>query len=346
MYQSLVRPILFLLSPEMAHQAAFLFMRLAQNIPGAAGIIRQIWAIEDRRLERTVFGITFPNPVGLAAGMDKECEAFDMLGAMGFGFIEVGTIVPEPQPGNPKPRLFRLPKDKALINRMGFNSKGLAHAVRRLQKRKSKVVIGGNIGKNKVTPNDEAVRDYEQCFEALYPCVDFFVVNVSSPNTPNLRQLQDKEPLELLLSSLQKLNREKPRPKPVLLKIAPDLSFTQIDEVLEIVENTGIAGIVATNTTIGRENLSCTAEEIAKIGAGGLSGRPLARRSTEVIRYIVDKSQGRIPVIGVGGIMTAQDALEKLAAGASLVELYTGFVYAGPGLISEINRAILNQGER
>ncbi len=302
-----------------------------------------MYAVEDKRLERTVFGITFPNPVGLAAGLDKDATLFDELGILGFGFIEIGTLTPKPQPGNEKPRMFRLRKDSALINRMGFNNQGTAAAVERLKRRKTNVIIGGNIGKNKVTPNEEAVNDYESCFETLFPFVDYFVVNVSSPNTPNLRELQDKAPLTELLNRVQLLNSKKQKPKPVLLKIAPDLTDSQLDDIIEIVKSTKIDGVVATNTTISRDGLLTPDSELQTCGAGGLSGKPLAKRATEVIRYLHRKSGGSFPIIGVGGIHSAEDAIEKIEAGATLVQLYTGFIYEGPKLITRINKAILSR---
>lgn len=297
---------------------------------------------KDPRLEREVFGIKFPSPVGVAAGLDKDAEVPDALGALGFSFVEIGTVTPEPQPGNPSPRLFRLPEDKALINRMGFNNQGAKAAAGRLAKRRTRVIVGGNIGKNKVTPNAQATSDYLKCYDALYPYVDYFAVNVSSPNTPGLRELQDKEPLEALLTALQKKNASMPAAKPVLLKIAPDLTDDQLDDIIEIVGNTGIAGVIATNTTVSREMiLSTRADKVEAMGAGGLSGMPLSERSTEVIRYLHERSGGRFPIIGVGGIMSPDDALEKLDAGASLVQVYTGFIYEGPAFVKSINKAIL-----
>lgn len=336
MYKSVVRPILFTFKPESVHNFTMTYLSVLQKIPGALSVIRVMRCTPKKNLSREVFGIHFPNPVGLAAGLDKNAEAFDSLGAMGFGFVEIGTLTPKPQPGNPLPRLFRIIQDQAVINRMGFNNRGVADAVKRLKKRKTKVIIGGNIGKNKVTPNEEAVIDYEICFNELYPYVDYFVVNISSPNTPNLRELQDKGPLKELLARLMILNSQKNVQKPILLKIAPDLSNSQLDDIIEIVQETGIAGIVATNTTISRENLSADPKRIEEIGAGGLSGAPLKNRSTEVIRYISKKTGGKLPIIGVGGIMSAEDALEKLDAGASLVQLYSGFIYEGPNLINQI----------
>ncbi|HBR10630.1 MAG TPA: dihydroorotate dehydrogenase (quinone) [Chryseobacterium sp.] len=334
MYKSLIRPFLFKFDPEEVHHFTFSFLK---NF----GFLAKLFLpkpIEDKRLEREVFGLKFKNPVGLAAGFDKDAKLFSELSDLGFGFIEIGTLTPKPQPGNDKKRLFRLKEDSAIINRMGFNNGGVDEAVERLKKNKN-VLIGGNIGKNKVTPNEEAVNDYKICFEKLFSYVDYFVVNVSSPNTPNLRALQEKEPLTKLLGELQKLNFEKPKPKPIFLKIAPDLTDEQLLDIIDIVKETQIDGVIATNTTLSRENLISE----NKSETGGLSGKPLTKRSTEVIRFLSDKSGKAFPIIGVGGIHTAQDAIEKLEAGASLVQLYTGFIYEGPELINEINQAILEK---
>ncbi len=341
MYKTIIRPILFKFQPETIHAFTFKILKTLSVIPAAPFITKKIFQLNNAKLKRTVFGIDFPNPVGLAAGLDKDAELFDMLGYLGFGFIEIGTLTPEAQPGNPKPRAFRLKKDQALINRMGFNNQGLKSPIEKLKRKKSKIIIGGNIGKNKITPNENAISDYEKGFESLFPYVDYFVVNVSSPNTPNLRELQEKEPLTKLLNKLQELNYNKKVQKPILLKIAPDLSFEQLDDIIEIVLETKTSGIVATNTTISRDELSYSEKEIAEIGNGGLSGKPLKNRSTEIIRYIVKKSNNAFPVIGVGGIMTTEDALEKLEAGASLIQLYTGFIYEGPALIKKINKALI-----
>ena len=311
------------------------------KIPGFSWISRQIWRVDDPKLKKEVFGLTFPNPVGLAAGFDKDARWVDELADMGFGFIEIGTLTPKPQPGNPKPRLFRLPEDMGLINRMGFNNEGVEMAVRRLKKRKRKVIVGGNIGKNKTTPNDMAISDYLTCYRSLYPVVDYFVINVSSPNTPGLRELQEKEPLKQLLRFIREENSNMPSPKPVLLKIAPDLNNEQLDDIVDIVNEVKIDGIIATNTTIARNGLVTDSVEIEKIGMGGLSGKPVKDRSTEVIGYIHEKSQGSIPVIAVGGIFSGQDALEKFEAGASLVQVYTGFIYEGPAIIKKINTFLL-----
>ena len=295
-----------------------------------------IYVLKDKRLEQKLFGLNFPNPVGLAAGFDKDAKLFNELSRFGFGFIEIGTLTPKPQDGNSKKRMFRLPEDEGLINRLGFNNEGVEAAVRRLKKNKG-VLIGGNIGKNKITSNKEAVNDYIFCFNSLFEYVDYFVVNVSSPNTPNLRALQDKEPLINLLSTLKDLNNKKLIPKPILLKIAPDLTEDQLIDIVEIVKSTKIDGVIATNTTVRRKNLlSSNREEL-----GGLSGRPLKDMSTEVIRFIAQKSNHAFPIIGVGGIHKPEDAIEKLNAGASLVQLYTGFVYEGPGIVKRINKALL-----
>ncbi len=341
-YRFIIKPLLFLLNPERAHYLVVDGLTFVMKIPGVHLIVKALYAMEDVRLARNVFGINFPNPVGLAAGFDKNASLVDEFSNLGFGFIEIGTVTPKPQEGNPKPRLFRLPDDQALINRMGFNNDGLVEIKNRLALRKSKVIIGGNLGKNKITPNEEAVQDYCLGFNALYDVVDYFVVNVSSPNTPNLRALQEKEPLKNLLVRLQEVNNTKTVPKPILLKIAPDLTNEQLDDVIEIVLETKLAGIIATNTTLSRANLN--SNEALQQETGGLSGLPLKDKSTEVIRYLHEKSGGKIPIVGVGGIHSGQDAIDKLRAGACLIQLYTGFIYEGPGLIKEINKAILQNG--
>ncbi|MFZ5970746.1 MAG: quinone-dependent dihydroorotate dehydrogenase [Bacteroidota bacterium] len=341
MYRSLVRPLLFLFNPEAIHHFTFRFLQLIGRIPGKKAALRFFFSLNAPRLQRTLFGITFQNPVGLAAGFDKDAKLIDELATFGFGFIEIGTLTPRPQPGNDKPRLFRLPQDQALINRMGFNNGGVLAAVERLKKRKSSVVVGGNIGKNKATPNEKAFEDYNYCFEALFPYVDYFVVNVSSPNTPGLRELQEKEPLKKLMKHVKALSLAKPNPKPVLLKIAPDLTETQLDDIVAILKETQTDGVIATNTTISREGLSTAAEHISAIGMGGLSGRPLREKSTAVIAYLRKLLGKDFPIIGVGGIMTPEDAVEKIKAGADLVQIYTGFIYEGPGFVKRINRRLL-----
>jgi dihydroorotate dehydrogenase len=341
---SLIKPLLFQFDPENIHY--FVTRNLKRfNRFGGAALSRAIWDLKDQRLEKEVFGLKFINPVGLAAGFDKNGEVISELANMGFGFIEVGTVTPLPQPGNPKPRMFRAPEDKALINRMGFNNLGVDVVAERIAAYRKKaspaqkdLIIGGNIGKNKNTPNEDAVSDYIKCFDRLFDVVDYFVVNVSSPNTPGLRELQEKEPLMYLLNTLQQRNNKNNVSKPILLKIAPDLTNEQLDDIVEIVQQTKIAGVIATNTTIDKSSLS---NPKLKEEAGGLSGAPLTKRSTEVIRYLADKSNLLFPIIGVGGIHSEEDALEKLDAGASLVQLYTGFIYEGPGLIKRINQKIL-----
>jgi dihydroorotate dehydrogenase len=315
----------------------------AYSIAPIRFLLKRSYQKKSASLHRKLWGIDFPNPVGLAAGFDKDAKHIDALACLGFGFIEIGTLTPKAQDGNPAPRLFRLPTDKALINRMGFNNGGVDAAVLRLQQRKERIIIGGNIGKNKITPNEEAYKDYEYNVKALHAVVDYFVVNVSSPNTPGLRELQEKAPLMDLLHKVQAVNKALPNPKPVLLKIAPDLTDTQLDDIIEIVSATQIDGIVATNTTIDRSLLQTLAAEVEAIGAGGLSGKPVTARSTEVIRYIHQKTNGTIPMIAVGGIFTAADAIEKLNAGASLVQVYTGFIYEGPGMVKRICNGLLQQ---
>ncbi len=332
--------------PETIHHLVFKTLKIVNFIPGISAITRACYTVNDKKLERHLFGLTFPNPVGLAAGFDKDAKLYDELANYGFGFIEIGTLTPKAQPGNEKPRMFRLPQDEAVINRMGFNNGGVDEAVRRLKNRKSTVIIGGNIGKNKITTNEDAVSDYEKCFEALFDYVDYFVVNVSSPNTPNLRALQDKEPLTKLLLRMKELNSLKNQPKPILLKIAPDLTNEQLDDIIDIVKQTKIDGIIATNTTISREGLRTDKKRLEEIGAGGLSGKPLTKRSNDVVKYLSEKSNKSFPIIGVGGIHTAGDAINMLNAGADLVQVYTGFIYEGPGIVKKINKGILKANKQ
>jgi len=343
-YKTFLKPALFLFPPERAHHLTVGAFRLLLRIPLLSALARRWYRLDDPRLERRFLGLHFRNPVGLAAGFDKNGKYLDTMAALGFGFIEVGTSTPLGQIGNPQPRLFRLPQDEALINRMGFNNEGAGALAERLRgKRPPGLIVGGNIGKNKNTPNEQAIEDYQLAFGQLFPLVDYFVVNVSSPNTPDLRALQDREPLTRLLGDLQQLNRAQAAPKPILLKIAPDLSDAQLDDILDIVQHTGIAGVIATNTTTNRANLATPVTELDAIGAGGLSGKPLKNRSTEVIRYLHQQSGGKLFIIGVGGIASAEDALEKIAAGASLVQIYTGLIYEGPGLVNRIKRGILER---
>lgn len=343
MYKTIIRPLFFKFDPEKIHNHTFSLLRFTHKI-GLGGVFRNSYKVENPSLERKVFGLTFPNPVGLAAGFDKDAKLYRELSNLGFGFIEIGTVTPKPQAGNDKPRLFRLKEDEAIINRMGFNNGGVEEAVGRLKSNplkgtKNHVLIGGNIGKNKTTPNEEAVNDYILCFQALFDYVDYFVVNVSSPNTPNLRALQEKEPLTALLQTLQKKNNLKPARKPILLKIAPDLTNEQLLDIIEIVRDTKIDGVIATNTTIARDGLQSDQQG----EMGGLSGKPLRARATEVIRFLSKNSRKAFPIIGVGGIHSAQEALEKIDAGADLVQLYTGFIYEGPQLIKDINQALLER---
>ncbi|RYG50940.1 MAG: quinone-dependent dihydroorotate dehydrogenase [Chitinophagaceae bacterium] len=342
---SLLKPLLFQFDPEKVHYFVTANLKRVNKLWPGRKLIQGAWNLKDPRLERDVIGLKFINPVGLAAGFDKNGEVIGEMANLGFGFIEVGTVTPLPQPGNDKPRMFRLPADEALINRMGFNNLGVDVLAARLaayRKNRPKgqegVIIGGNIGKNKATPNEEAVNDYIKCFDRLFDVVDYFVVNVSSPNTPGLRALQEKGPLMHILNTLQQRNLKDGISRPILLKIAPDLTDEQLDDIVEIVAETKIAGIIATNTTISREGLTSA----HKGETGGLSGRPLTKRSTEVISYLHKKSNGAFPIIGVGGIHSEADAIEKLNAGASLVQLYTGFIYEGPGLISRINKKTLS----
>ena len=344
MYKAIIRPLFFCFDPEKIHHFVFKSLKVLNAIPGFSSLSRALYKVNDPRLKRTVFGLEFDNPVGLAAGFDKEAKLYDELANLGFGFIEIGTLTPKGQEGNPKPRLFRLPQDSALVNRMGFNNEGVEAAVTRLKKRKTKVLIGGNIGKNKLTPNELANEDYYKAFNALYEYVDYFVVNVSSPNTPNLRALQDKEPLTALLKMLKDEMATKPSHKPILLKIAPDLTDSQLDDIIAIVADVKIEGIIAANTTIDRSMLKSDKAEVDAIGAGGLSGKPVRARSTEVIAYLHQKSNGAFPIIGVGGIYTAEDAIEKMNAGASLVQVYSGFIYEGPSMVKKICKGILKAG--
>jgi dihydroorotate dehydrogenase len=341
---SLIKPLLFQFDPEKVHYFVVRNLKRFNRLPGGAALSRTIWGYDNAQLQKQVFGLQFKNPVGLAAGFDKNAEMIAEMANLGFGFVEVGTVTPLPQPGNDKPRMFRLPADAALINRMGFNNQGVDIVAERIKTYRgsknadSGLIIGGNIGKNKNTPNENAVSDYVKCFDRLFDVVDYFVVNVSSPNTPNLRALQEKEPLKHILNTLQQRNSKNGISRPILLKIAPDLTNEQLDDIVEIVQETKIAGVIATNTTISREGL--TAQH--KGETGGLSGKPLTQRSTEVVRYLTQRSNHSFPVIGVGGIHSAQDAIDKLNAGAALVQLYTGFIYEGPGLISRINKKILS----
>ncbi len=347
MYKSVIRPLLFVFSPETIHGLSIHFLKLINKIHILKALVcRAFLLTENQQLKINLFGLEFSNPVGLAAGFDKNAEVFESMDAFGFSFVEVGTVTPLAQPGNPKPRLFRLKNDKAIINRMGFNNNGLDAAIDKLKHRKTKIIVGGNIGKNTLTPNEQANDDYIKVFRGLHPYVDYFTVNVSCPNVCDLHKLQDRDVLLELLSKLQEINKLQEKPKPILLKISPDLSFAQIDDTLDIIRETKLDGVVAVNTTTSREGLSYSNEHIQKIANGGLSGKPLKNKANEIIRYISEKTEGKLPIIGVGGILTAEDALEKLNAGASLVQIYTGFIYEGPSLVKNINKKILKNTEK
>jgi dihydroorotate dehydrogenase len=343
-----IRSLLFLISAERAHHVAMTALNILCSVPFIKRMITSRFSAAHPSLVTQQFGIQFPNPVGLGAGFDKNAKYLRELQALGFGFVEIGTVTPRPQEGNEKPRLFRLPKDGALINRMGFNNEGVEVITKRLKEWKEKksnrtnsLIIGGNIGKNKVTPNEEAWKDYEICFRALHPYVDFFVVNVSSPNTPGLRELQEKDALHRILTHLQTLNKSFQVQRPILLKIAPDLTPTQIDDVIDLAKEINLDGLVATNTTVSREGLQTTSAELEYIGAGGLSGKPVEKRSTAIVQYIHQKTGGSIPIIGSGGIFTAEDAMKKQAAGARLIEVWTGFIYEGPYIVKKICKGLL-----
>lgn len=330
------------MQPEKAHYFAMNNWQRLNYFSWQRKMMQAFFASNGYNKPVEVAGLQFPNQVGLAAGFDKDARWVDALASMGFGHVEIGTLTPKGQPGNDKPRLFRLVKDEALINRMGFNNEGVEAAVSRLKKVKENIIIGGNIGKNKVTPNEEAWEDYRTCFRALFPHVNYFTVNVSSPNTPGLRELQEKEPLEQLLKGLLELRHELigGSPKPIFLKIAPDLNESQLADIIDLVFSTGIDGLVATNTTISREGLKTAPSAVQAIGAGGLSGKPVRDSSNEVLRFLHQESGGKFPIIGVGGIMNADDAKAKIDAGASLVQLYTGFIYGGMGLVSSVKKAL------
>lgn len=340
MYKFLVRPLLFFFAPETIHFIVSCILKVTFIIPGLSYIISRLFTLENKRLVRDVAGLKFKNPVGLAAGFDKNASLFNELSNLGFSFVEIGTITPEPQTGNKRPRSFRLAKDSALINRMGFNNYGIEEIVRRLKRKRCDIIIGGNIGKNTKTTNKDAYNDYEICFRKIYDHVDYIAVNVSCPNIDNLTELQDAKALENILHRLMEIRKKQTKHKPVFLKISPDLSNRQLDEIIDISVNTGINGIIATNTTIERKELRTSQDKIDKIGSGGLSGKPLTNRSTATIKYINKKLDGKLPIIGVGGIMSPEDAIEKIEAGATLVQVYTGFIYEGPYLVKRINKAI------
>lgn len=343
MYKLLLRPLFFLFDPEKIHHFTFLLIKFTSKIPGFTAIFRSLYVVEDVRLERNLFGLTFKNPVGLAAGFDKNAVLYNELANFGFGFIEIGTVTPKGQAGNPKKRLFRLKDDQGIINRMGFNNEGLETAISQLKKNKGKLILGGNIGKNTDTKPEDYTKDYLECFNALHPYVDYFVLNVSCPNVGSHAKLNDKGYLEELISAVQKANTVFENQKPILLKIAPDLNDGQLDEIVTLVATTKLDGVIASNTSMDRSDLKASKELLESIGNGGLSGQPIKDRSTRVIKYLSDKSNKSFPIIGVGGIHSAKDALEKINAGADLVQIYTGFIYEGPSLIKQINKALLER---
>ena len=338
-----IRSILFLFDPEKIHHFTFSLIKFTSKIPGFKSLFRSLYVIEDERLERNLFGLTFKNPVGLAAGFDKNAVLYNELANFGFGFIEIGTVTPKGQVGNPKKRLFRLKDDQGIINRMGFNNEGLNAAIEQLKKNQGKLIIGGNIGKNTDTKPKDYTSDYIECFNALHPYVDYFVLNVSCPNVGSHAKLNDKDYLEELIGAVQKANKSFKKQRPILLKIAPDLNNNQLDEIIELVKDTNLDGVIASNTTTARTGLKASKERLEDIGNGGLSGKPVKEKSTQVIKYLSDTSNKAFPIIGVGGIHSAKDALEKLDAGADLIQIYTGFIYEGPSLIKSINKAILNK---
>jgi dihydroorotate dehydrogenase len=344
MYKSLIRPILFCFDPEKVHHFTFSFIKFISKLPLVPNLIRSLYQVNDKALERHLFGLTFKNPVGLAAGFDKNAVLYNELANFGFGFIEIGTVTPKGQAGNPKKRLFRLQQDQGIINRMGFNNKGLEAAITQLKKNKGQLIIGGNIGKNTDTAPEDYTKDYLECFNALYPYVDYFVLNVSCPNVGSHAKLTDKDYLEELIIEVQQADKKlsgRAKSRPILLKIAPDLNTIQLDEIIELVATTKIDGIIASNTSVSRAGLSTSREKLESIGNGGLSGKPIKEKNTQVIKYLADKSHKAFPIIGVAGIHSAHDAIEKIEAGADLVQIFTGFIYEGPKLVKQINKAII-----
>lgn len=343
MYKLLLRPLFFSFDPEKIHHFTFSLIKFSSKIPGFTALFRSMYVVNDKRLERKLFGLTFKNPVGLAAGFDKNAELYNELANFGFGFIEIGTVTPKAQEGNPKKRLFRLKDDQGIINRMGFNNAGLEAAISQLKKNKGKVIIGGNIGKNTQTKPEDYTKDYLECFNALHPYVDYFVLNVSCPNVGSHAKLNDKDYLEELINAVKNANHTFDKQKPILLKIAPDLNDNQLDEIIELVADTKLDGVIASNTSMDRSGLKASKAQLEAIGNGGLSGQPIKAKSTRTIKYLSEKSNKAFPIIGVGGVHSAQDAQEKLQAGADLLQVYTGFIYEEPGLVKAINKAILQE---
>ncbi|WP_303317471.1 quinone-dependent dihydroorotate dehydrogenase [Flavivirga abyssicola] len=343
MYKLFLRPLFFLFDPEKIHYFTFSLIKFTSKIPGIKAVFRSLYVVKGAKLKRNLFGLTFKNPVGLAAGFDKNAVLYNELADFGFGFIEIGTVTPKGQAGNPKKRLFRLKGDQGIINRMGFNNEGLEAAIFQLKKNKGKLIIGGNIGKNTSTKPEDYTKDYLECFNALHPYVDYFVLNVSCPNVGSHAKLNDKDYLEELIGAVQNANKTFEKQKPILLKIAPDLNEGQLDEIVALVAETKLDGVIASNTSMDRSHLKASKEMLESIGHGGLSGQPIKDKSTKVIKYLSDKSHKSFPIIGVGGIHSAEDALEKIDAGADLVQIYTGFIYEGPSLIKQINKALLKR---
>ncbi|WP_422091181.1 quinone-dependent dihydroorotate dehydrogenase [Tenacibaculum ovolyticum] len=341
MYKLIIRPIFFLFDPEKIHHFTFSLVKFLSKIPFVSAIFRSLYQVNDKRLERNLFGLTFKNPVGLAAGFDKNAVLYNELADFGFGFVEIGTVTPKAQVGNPKKRLFRLKDDQGIINRMGFNNEGLETAITQLKKNKGKIIIGGNIGKNTNIAPENYTADYLECFKGLHPYVDYFVLNVSCPNVGSHAKLDDVDYLKELITAVKEANDKEVNKKPILLKIAPDLNNQQLDEIIELVIETKIAGVIASNTSVHRDNLKASEERLKEIGNGGVSGQPVKEKSTKTIKYLADNSNKAFPIIGVGGIHSEKDALEKIAAGADLVQIYTGFIYEGPSLVKRINKAIL-----
>lgn len=341
MYKLLIRPILFLFDPEKVHHFTFSFLKYIFKVPLIKSVLKSLYSIEDKSLERNLFGLKFKNPVGLGAGFDKNAVLYKELESFGFGFIEIGTVTPKPQEGNPKKRLFRLKDDKGIINRMGFNNEGVEEITKRLKNRNSSLIIGGNIGKMTSSHSDHYTEDYLACFNELHPNVDYFVLNVSCPNVGSMAKLQDKDYLLELIGAVQSANNQFEKQKPILLKIAPDLNEVQLQEIIDIVAESKIDGVIASNTSTNREGLKASEQHLSDIGNGGLSGQPVKDRSTSVIRFLSEKSNKSFPIIGIGGIHSAQDALDKIEAGADLVQIYTGFIYEGPSLVKRINKALI-----
>jgi len=345
MFYRFFKPIFFLFPPEAMHSFVAALMHFVYCIPPLRALVRNMFTVKHPALEREFCGLKFSNPVGLAAGFDKNATLYRAFSTLGFSFIEIGTVTPKGQQGNPKPRLFRIVQDGALINRMGFNNKGVEAAVKQLKRKRPDIIIGGNIGKNTATSNDDAPADYLECLQKLYPYVDYFTVNVSCPNVANLSELQNISSLtEILSAALTERDRQEYR-KPVLVKISPDISFIHLNEIIDIAEKTGVDGIVAVNTTTKRNDLTIDKEHVDHLGTGGLSGKPLTWKALETVNYIRQRTKGRLPVIGVGGIITAEDAINMLNAGATLIQIYTGFIYEGPALVKKINRAILKSSK-